>query len=62
MDVFLLHHVKSLPDGDEDVKLIGVYAVNEDAEAAKLRVLPKPDFRDFPNDFHVAPYTVGIDH
>ena len=60
--VFLLWHVKELPDGDEDSKLIGVYATVEDADAARNRVLPQPGFRDFPDGFQVSQYTVGKDN
>lgn len=61
MDVFLLWHVHEMPDGEEDSKLIGVYATAEDAEAARLRVLPQPGFRDLPEGFQVSQYTVGED-
>lgn len=48
MEVYLLWHVHEMPDGEDDVKLIGVYATAEDVEAARLRVLPLPGFRDLP--------------
>ena len=62
MDVFLLWHVHEMADGEEDVKLIGVYASADDAERARLRVLPQPGFRDSPDGFHVSRYKVGHDH
>jgi len=62
MDVFLLWHVHEMPDGEEDAKLIGVYATAEDAEAARLRVLPQPGFRDSPEGFQVSRYPIGQDH
>ncbi len=62
MDVFLLWHTHEMPNGEEDAKLIGVYATAEDAEAARLRVLPQPGFRDLPEGFQVSRYTVGQDH
>jgi hypothetical protein len=62
MDVFLLWHVHELPDGEEDAKLIGVYASAEDADLAKRRVQSQPGFRDCPEGFQVARYTVGQDH
>lgn len=61
MDVFLLWHTHEMPDGEEDDKLIGVYASAEDAEAAKLRALPRPGFRDHPEGFQISRYTVGED-
>jgi hypothetical protein len=61
VDVFLLWHVDEIPDGEEDAKLIGVYATAEDAEAARLRVLQQPCFRNLPEGFQVDRYTVDED-
>ncbi len=61
MDVFLLWNVHEMPGGEEDAKLIGVYATAEDAGAAKLRVLSQPGFRDLSEGFLVCRYTVGED-
>ncbi|WP_165247293.1 DUF7336 domain-containing protein [Paludisphaera soli] len=62
MDVFILWHVHEIPDGEDDAKLIGVYATAEDAEAARLRVQSQPGFRDLPEGFQVDQYTLGQDH
>jgi hypothetical protein len=62
MDVFLLHHVNESPDGEEDVKLIGVYSSAEHAQQAKQRVLNQPGFRDLPEGFSIDCYTVDTDH
>lgn len=62
MDVFLLWHVHDWPDGEEDAKLIGVYATTEDAEAARLRMLTQSGFRDLPEGFQVSRYTLGQDN
>lgn len=62
MDVFLLWHVHEMPEGEEDAKLIGVYASEEDAESARLRVRSQPGFRDSPEGFEVDRYTIGQDH
>ena len=62
MDMFILWHVHEFPGGEEDAKLIGVYASPTDAEAARLRVLPQPGFRDKPEGFQVCRYTVGEDN
>lgn len=62
MDVFILWHDHEMPGGEEDVKLIGVYATAEDADAARLRAAGQPGFRDYPEEFHVSRYTVGEDH
>ena len=51
MDVFVLHHVNTLDDGEEDVKMIGVYSSQEQAEAAIDRLSAKPGFSDAPEGF-----------
>ena len=60
--VFLLWHLHVMPDGEEDFKLIGIYACVEDAEAAKQRLLRQPGFRELPEGFQVSKYEVGKDH
>lgn len=62
MEVFLLWHSHATPDGDDDAKLIGVYATPEDADSARLRVVSQPGFRDHPDGFVVDRYTIGDDH
>jgi hypothetical protein len=62
MKVFLLHHVHALPDGREDVKLIGVYSTLERAEEAMRRTLSLPGFRDAPDCFHIDAYGLDQDH
>jgi hypothetical protein len=62
MEVFLLWHTHEFSDGEEHSKLIGVYATAEDAEAARLRALPRPGFRDLPEGFLVEEYVIGQDH
>ena len=62
MDVFLLWHSHKMPDGEEDDKLIGLYASTVDAEAAKLRASIQPGFRESPEGFHISRYTLGKDH
>jgi hypothetical protein len=62
MDVFILWHVHVMPDGEEDEKLMGVYASTEAAESARLRVMPQPGFRGAPEGFLIDRYSVGEDH
>jgi len=62
MDVYVLDHTNLLPGGEEDVKLIGVYATQEDAERAKQRVVSQPGFRDSPDGFCISDYTLGEDN
>jgi hypothetical protein len=62
MDVFLLWHVRELPGGEEDSKLIGVYSSAGAAEQAKQRILSQPGFRESPEGFQVSRYTLDEDH
>lgn len=61
MNVFILHHVHELTDDYEDVKLLGVYATAEDAEAARRRLESQPGFRENPEGFSIDEYTIGED-
>ena len=62
MDVFVLWHVKELPDGEDDAKLIGVYSSQETANSAKERMLSQPGFSDVPQGFVIDRYEVDQDH
>jgi hypothetical protein len=57
--VYLLWHIRVLPDGEEDDKLIGVYATIADAEIVKERVISQPGFRDSPDGFCVSKWRLG---
>lgn len=46
--VFVLQHVHLHPDGEEDVKLIGVYRTHEAACTAIERLIVQPGFCDHP--------------
>jgi hypothetical protein len=59
MQVHLLWHVTELPDDEEDVLFIGVYATAQDAESAKQSLLSQPGFRDSPEGFQIEAETVG---
>jgi hypothetical protein len=61
-EVFVLWHVHELGEGDEDVKLIGVYRSREDAEAAIKRVGSQPGFADTPQGFDMCLYRLNQDH
>lgn len=60
--VFLLWHTHVQPTGDEDGKLIGVYASRSDADRAQERAAILPGFRVHPDGFEIAEYIVGQDH
>jgi hypothetical protein len=60
--VFIVYHVHELPSGEEDSKLIGVYATEQDAAEAIERAKQKPGFKEHPDDFSINAYTLGKDH
>ncbi len=62
MDVFLVHHTAREGEDDENVKLIGVYASQSEADAAVDRARKLPGFAMYPAGFCVDRYTVGKDH
>ncbi len=59
--VFVLQHVYEWCCHDE-VKMIGVYATQAEAEAAVERLRQKPGFRDWPDGFAIDEYELGFDH
>ena len=59
--VYVLQHVHSLEDGEEDVKFIGVYSSRENAEAAITRLRRAPGFSDAQDGFHIDEYQVDKD-
>lgn len=60
--VCVLQHVHVAPNGDEDVKLIGVYVTEADAQAAVSRLRQQPGFREQPEGFHISRYELNKDH
>jgi hypothetical protein len=62
LEVFMLWHVHDMPNGEDDTKFIGAYASEEAAEAARIRLLPQPGFRDLPEGFQIHRYRVGEGH
>ncbi len=70
--VWILQHLHILPQGEDCVKLIGVYATRDDAVGAAMRLAEQPGFRDFPNvnnstpddteGFYIEEYEIGKDH
>jgi hypothetical protein len=61
MEVYILQHVHEAPNGEEDVKLIGVYSSEAAAQDAIGRLSMKPGFSDHPESFHVGRYEVDRD-
>ncbi len=62
MDVYVLQHVHEFKDGEEDVKMIGVYSTQEQAEAAVGRMRLQPGFSDTPKGFCIDRYPLDQDH
>ena len=60
--VYLVTHVHEFAGGEEDVKFIGVYATERDAEAAVGRAKNLPGFRDSQEGFWIECYELGKDH
>jgi hypothetical protein len=60
--VYVLQHVHAAPNEEEDVKLIGVYVTEADAQAAVARLGQQPGFRDHPEGFHISRYELNKDH
>jgi hypothetical protein len=61
MEVFVLQHVHRLDNGEEDIKMIGVYSSLEQAEEAIKRLSAKPGFSDSPEGFVVDRYILNED-
>ena len=59
--VFVLQHEFEWCGRDE-VKFIGVYASQADAESAVSRLREQPGFRDWHDGFSIDSYEVGVDH
>jgi hypothetical protein len=71
--VFLVQHLHVLPDGSEDVKVIGIYRNRASAEAAMKRLGSQPGFEFHSNfadpdaegvqqGFYIDEYLLDQDH
>ena len=60
--VYILHHVHEMPNGEEDVKLIGVYDSKRRAEDAINRLKMLPGFKNTVDGFVIGEYTINEDH
>jgi len=61
MEVYIVQHVHQAPNGEEDIKLIGVYSAEASAQRAIARLRLKPGFRDYPDGFHVGCHELDRD-
>ena len=59
--VYVLQHVHSLDDGEEDVKFIGVYSSRENAQAAIIRLGTVSGFSEALDGFHIDEYQMDKD-
>ena len=60
-EVFLVEHVHTLDDGEEDVKVIGIPSTREAAAHAVERLRLQPGFRDAPEGFTIDLYWLDQD-
>lgn len=60
MRVYILQHAYGSDDAEE-VKLIGVYRSERDAEQARIRAATLPGFSDHVEGFSVDAYELGRD-
>lgn len=72
-NVFVLQHLHVLPNGEDSVKLIGVYRSRDAAQQAVERLRIQPGFKDHPRivdpleegdgqGFHIDTYPLDTDH
>lgn len=57
--VFVLQHVSVKGSDNEDTKLIGVFATEQQAQAAIEQLKGQPNFNDYPHGFYIEAYTLG---
>lgn len=60
--VFILHHVREMPEGGEDVKLIGIYSERDLARTAQLDLSLQPGFAEDPGGFEISEYRLNATH
>jgi hypothetical protein len=61
MHLYVVEHLHVQDDGEEDVKLIGVYSTRARAEQAADRLRLKAGFCDTPEGFTIDTYTLDED-
>ena len=59
--VYVLQHVHSLDDGEEDVKFVGAYSSRENAQTAMGRLAEAPGFSGALAGFHIDEYELDKD-
>ena len=62
MDLFVVEHLNVHEDGEESIKLIGVYSSQEAAQKAVDRLKLRPGFCDTPDGFSIDRYLLDEDN
>ena len=62
MEVFILHHIHTFDNDEEDIKIIGIYSSHASATAAIERLRQQPGFCEVPEGFEISDYQVDVDH
>lgn len=59
--VFLVTHSYELNEGEEEIKILGVYLSKAEGQLAVRRIKRSEGFRDHPRGFHVDRFEIGKD-
>jgi len=62
MKAFVLQHTRELPDGTDDVKLVGVYSSEQAGRAAIVALSALPGFCEHPAGFDLSAYEFDVTH
>jgi hypothetical protein len=60
--LFVVQHAYELPNGEDEVKFVGVYSSEIRAQEAVHRLSNLSGFRDHPDGFHIDPYEIDKDY
>lgn len=60
MKVYVLQHTHRV-DGEDDVKLLGVYSTRDEGERAITRFSTRPGFAEAPDGYDLDEYDVDTD-
>ena len=58
--VYILHHYYDELDGCEEVKLIGAFSSEEEAQRVIEEYKKLPGFKYYPNDFCISEYKINV--
>ncbi|MBL4600074.1 MAG: hypothetical protein JKX93_13980 [Rhizobiaceae bacterium] len=59
--IYVLSHIRPLPDGEEEDRLIGIYSSKERTELRKRQLQGQPPFSDAPNEFYLSRGKIGAE-